>query len=281
MEPPRDRKGKKALDDARMPGDVEIAGPFHTTLVVPGPVYGPWDVYADDDLRELSTRGLLGGRRDPDADTAPSAPLAHGVESGQVVRSDHAATGSSEPSRGAKRLTKVEIRIRRTTQAALALRAEGWEIRDIAAHFGVTSHTITGWFASHRRVVTQQDLDTQLDQIAVPLATENLIHGLLAGDKDYTLETLKGRGVLRRHGESDKAPSTALPELVIRFEAPAQQSQSNDSLIAGGRIVGVISQPKRIEGTVVESRPLETVADVGTGTVQVPRAAAPDAAADR
>jgi hypothetical protein len=283
VKPQRDRRGKSQLLDARMPGDVDIPT-RKGYVVVPGTVYGAWDVYADDEVRIVSTGRLLGRDRGDDdsssassdtrADRTPARlgsrdaePLPDGEQARPNGRGDAVAAGRGEHAGAPQRrkLTKVEVRIRRQTQAALALRAEGWSVEDIAAHFGVTRPTLVGWFTSHRRHVTTEEIDSILDQTAIPLATENLIHGLLEGDKDYTLEVLKGRGALRRHGESDKAPSTGLPELRIVFEAP---TTGPIPITAAGSISGVIAVPKQIEGHVVESHPLEP--DHGN-VVQVPR----------
>jgi len=160
---------------------------------------------------------------------------------------------------------------RLSTQKALALYGQGESIIDIAAALGVRPSTITGWMVRHRREIALADIDEQLDRIAVPLATENLIHGLLAGDKDYTLETLKGRGRFRRHVEDKSTLDVDLPPLVIRFEMPDDDAHpSADSFIAGGRIVGAVSLPdgprtietKQIAG-VHEPQPIELV---GVGT---------------
>lgn len=298
MEPLRDTKGRQTLDRQRNPGDVDEYVPLVGVVVSPGPVYGPWDVDADDTIQK-ATEGILGsgglhGRR---GNGSPDVALVRSVvsESGAGAAGENpderpvdrdlshtgqpgdAASPDGSAGRG-RQLTKAQRRARVLTQRALALRVAGWEIRDIAHHFGVTPTTITGWFTSHRRHVQIEDVNAQLDQIAVPLATENLIHGLLAGDKDYTLETLKGRGQLRRHGETDAKPPTHLPELVIRFEAAGHESVPTD--LVGGKVLGTASVPKTIDGVVVASETLDGDDHVGVGHVQIPRAAAPPASPD-
>lgn len=153
---------------------------------------------------------------------------------------------------GGKR-SKATARRKLFTQKALALRAQGEAVEDIALQLGVSSQTVTQWFSQHRRELDRATIDLELDQIAVPLATENLMHGLLAGDKDYTLETLKGRGYLRRHSDAKVHGSGDLPELVIRVEAPSVQ-QSAEGLLRG-HIVGIprFPEPRQITGTVVSS----------------------------
>lgn len=130
------------------------------------------------------------------------------------------------------------------TQAALALRAQGWSVADIADHMQVSMATITQWFTSHRRKVAAASVDKQLDEIAVPLATENLIHGLLAKDKDYTLETLKGRGRFRRHVAQEGEVKHDLPPLVIRFEAPhLSERDPQEPKTVTGHVVGAVALP--------------------------------------
>lgn len=156
---------------------------------------------------------------------------------------------------------KLSRRREKLTQIALALRAEGWSVGDIADRLGVTPGTITGWFTQHRRAVTLDEIDVMLDRIAIPLATENLIHGLLAGDKDYTLETLKGRGAFKRHAEGEGKTSTELPALQIIFESPTPAGP----LPIGhtGKVLGALAIPKleTLDATPVHT---ETHSDAAT-----------------
>lgn len=160
---------------------------------------------------------------------------------------------------GGRRAGKATILRRQKHRALLTQRilmdlASGEDVIDIADRLGVTTATITGYLARHRREVEAGTIDERLDQIAMPLATDNLIHGLLAGDKDYTLETLKGRGKFRRHTEDTGAGKLDLPVLRISIEVPASQNgvplpamspvPSADQMIAGGRIVGAMRLPK-------------------------------------
>lgn len=144
------------------------------------------------------------------------------------------AKQGKKPRPTASQLAAVKV------QEALALRAEGWALTDIAEALEVGVSTVTGWFTKHRRRVAARKVERDLDAIAVPLATENLIHGLLAGDKDYTLETLKGRGQFRRHVAGEETVRHELPPLVIRFEgAPGSpvDTQNAEKLVTG-QVVG-------------------------------------------
>lgn len=151
------------------------------------------------------------------------------------------------------------------TQEALALIAEGWSITDIAFKMNVQPATVTGWIVRHRRIMKVKDIDKMLDGVAAPLAAQNLIHGLLAGDKDYTLKTLEGRGHFRRHTAEEVAVKHEMPPLVIRFETPVEHPTATAS--EAGRILGVPQRPapKQIEGHVIDVAP----GVVGTPAVPV------------
>jgi hypothetical protein len=135
-------------------------------------------------------------------------------------------------------------------QAALARRLEGVPPAVIAAELGVPTTQVLRWFATFRRRATAADIDLTLDQVAVPLALDNLVAGLVAGDQTYTLETLKGRGQFRRHALREDAGSDALPALTIKFEggpaaSPTEISVGRGrSLAATGQVVGTIDLPK-------------------------------------
>lgn len=219
MHPTRRPDGKPTLDRARTPTEIDVLTPRGLAVVEP-PRHGAWDVDADEALQQASRGPRTAVRRT-------------------------AAAGT---------MTKAQRRAAKLTQVALALRVEGWSIADIADRLAVSAATVTGWFSTHRRHVAADHLDALLDEIAVPLATENLIHGLIAGDKDYTLETLKGRGQLKRHTEGDGKPQTTLPALSIVFEArePSAAIASAGSMIAGGRVFGTAAMPKAIEGQVID-----------------------------
>ena len=149
-------------------------------------------------------------------------------------------------------LSKPSKRRIALTQQALALLACGESITDTAYALGIAPTTLTGYLARHRRDVKVADLEAQLDQTALPLATENLIHGLLAGDKDYTLETLKGRGAFKRHGESKETGAGVLPAL--RIEVTMPEGATAISVAAGltGHVNGTPRlPPKRVAGTIV------------------------------
>lgn len=181
-------------------------------------------------------------------------------------------TALSTPARTPKGVRRRQ----KLTQVALMLRAQEWSVPDIAAKLGVSVATVTGWFATHRREMSTEDIDAMLDSIAVPLATENLIHGLIAGDKDYTIATLSGRGRFRKHSEGEGKPATQLPELRIVFDTG--NSTHEPKPVMGGKVLGSIAVPKSIEVKAAEAAAAQEVAHVGQ--LQIPRATPPAASAD-
>lgn len=140
-------------------------------------------------------------------------------------------------------ITRPEARRRIATQQALVRLSEGDHVRDIAEDIGVSLHTLTGWIARYKHRLKEAEIDERLDKIALPLATDNLIHGLIAGDKDYTLETLRGRGKLRRYTNADETVHHDLPELKISFEMPNASVGMAPEHIAMGKVVGRAALP--------------------------------------
>jgi hypothetical protein len=147
-------------------------------------------------------------------------------------------------------------RARRLRQAAhmTALRADGWSVNDIADKYGYASATVVRYLMEFRRTMAPVDVEQELDKLAVPLATENLIHGLLAGDKDYTLETLKGRGQFKRHSADGPPRPESMPPLTIEFITPPGMEAAPRSVT--GSVVGRMALPAArrtgVQGTDVQ-----------------------------
>jgi hypothetical protein len=151
------------------------------------------------------------------------------------------STGKKSPSRA------VTQRRRELTLIALGQLAEGYTPAEIAENMGVNPATVTGWFTRFRYDVKKFDVDAMLDKLAVPLASQNLIHGLLAGDKDFTLETLKGRGQFRRYGEQQGTLKHEIPPLVVKFEFPTPSAlPAAPDAQPPGAIVGTRAVPRAL-----------------------------------
>lgn len=230
MKPQVDPKGRSQLDESRTPTQEEEYIPKVGMRLYEPVRYGNWDPDAEDDLQKAAATAA------PSA-APPAAPVA--------------AAPTSKPA-----VSKTTARRLKLTQRALAMRVAGHSVNDIANVLSVTPSTVVSWFTQHAREVSLDEIDDKLDRIAVPLATENLIHGLLAGDKDYTLETLKGRGRFRKHVEGDGKPNTDLPELRISFEMP--EARPIDAAVPIGVIIGQPQMPEILTTAVeVPSAPLD------------------------
>ncbi len=79
------------------------------------------------------------------------------------------------------------------------------------------------------------DSAERLDRMGVPLAIDNVVNGLEKGDDrtkmKYSLEILKGRGVLRTEDTAVKQPQQVL---AVRIEMPS----GGHVVAAEGAIVG-------------------------------------------
>jgi transcriptional regulator with XRE-family HTH domain len=231
--PGRNTKGGSDLVTPPAPASVDTPGAFGQVVPVPVPRSAPWDPDAagdDDPILALDGEGS----------TQESA------ERAAVQKATRRAKREGSPVLGTGGRAKERRRKLILTQQALALRATGLSTVEVAKALGVSPHTVTGWLTAHRRTLAAGEIDALLDEIAVPLAAENLVHGLIAGDKDYTLETLKGRGQLKRHTAGDEKPTGALPALSIVFEAPVSiggQQLNAAGSPTRGTILGTASAP--------------------------------------
>jgi Putative ATPase subunit of terminase (gpP-like) len=146
---------------------------------------------------------------------------------------------------------------RALTQRALSLYAGGMRVVDIAAELGVTPVTITAWFLRHKQELEVNEIDDRLDKIAVPLAVDNLILGIMAGDKDYTRMALEGRGKLRKHTQGEAMAPSDPPVLRIEFVQPLQDSAAH---------MGTGAETAKVVTGVVVGRPMAAQKALGPGT---------------
>lgn len=163
------------------------------------------------------------------------------------------------PTTKKKRLTKAQRAAVAKATTAQQLRRQGFSVPEIAEELGVAASTVTGYFTQHRHALAEGELDDRLDHIASPLAVDNLVHGLLAGDKDYTLKTLEGRGLFKRHADQGEQVDMTPPPLIVRAEgnvsialgAPPPALPTGEP--AKGFIVGQRDKrpTKQVTGTVI------------------------------
>jgi hypothetical protein len=87
----------------------------------------------------------------------------------------------------------------------VALRLTGATIKEIAKEVQADEVTVRKYLALAAQTAERNDVGILLDHHAVPLAVDNLIEGLRAGDKQYTLKVLEGRGHFQKHSRGQTA----------------------------------------------------------------------------
>lgn len=126
---------------------------------------------------------------------------------------------------------------------AAALRAAGAPVRQIATVLGLTPGTVRLYLANAREWGGLDDVIRDIEARAIPRAVENLLAGLDKGDKEYTLEVLKGRGVFRTFGntKTEGGPAGGGMTVNVQFvNAPAVVESNPLAPVVGssGEIVG-------------------------------------------
>ncbi len=126
---------------------------------------------------------------------------------------------------------------------AVGLRILGYSIKDIAHELMVSQHAVRQWLTDARKRAELMDVAPLLDNVALPLAIDNLIDGLQNGDKKLTLATLKGRGAFTTHSKSENTNTNM--QLEIHVEMPSREGASLD--VVEGQVVGI---PRQLGGSV-------------------------------
>jgi hypothetical protein len=116
---------------------------------------------------------------------------------------------------------------------AVALRLVGLNPGQIAERLGLERSTVNQYLYIARMKGKLTDVGPILDHAVVPMAVENLIAGLEAGDKEYTLEVLKGRGAFRSHSANVSTGSAGPMHLQIQVELPKGASGTVIDVIPG------------------------------------------------
>lgn len=139
----------------------------------------------------------------------------------------------------------------------LALRLYGHSPAVSAEIMGVPESRVTTLL---QRVRRDADIDTQmrrLDDIAVPLAVDNIIRGVVQGDKEYTLEFARGRGLFKTHASVKQ--ETQITEVKISIEAklPAHLDGKPLPVMKAGAVVAAAAAPppppKMLDGEIVDA----------------------------
>jgi hypothetical protein len=142
--------------------------------------------------------------------------------------------------------------------AVLGLRYEGFAPKEIAELLGVSHQQVTRALLAVRK---DADLDAQvqrLNQIAVPLAMDNVVRGVMNNDKDYTLKVLDGAGVFKSHKAVQSEIKQTVTMLQVQLTMPAHLIGKELPMPKAGQIVGAptiaVGLPPAhiLEGVVIE-----------------------------
>lgn len=127
--------------------------------------------------------------------------------------------------------------------AVLSLRWEGFGPLETAQVLGVSLGRVRNALNELRRSASlDKELD-RLDQIAVPLAVDNVIRGVMDGDKDYTRDVLNGRGVYRTHKSIEAQVRQTVLRMDIAVTMPELPVDRNGAQLPQVRPGGVIGAP--------------------------------------
>jgi hypothetical protein len=118
---------------------------------------------------------------------------------------------------------------------AVALRILGWTQKEIAAELCVKPESVREWLMLARRRAELLDVGPLLDDVALPLAVDNLIDGLRSGNERFTLATLQGRGAFSSHTKQES--HTTAMTLDVRVEMPERLAVPIEAV--EGQVVGV------------------------------------------
>lgn len=139
--------------------------------------------------------------------------------------------------------------------AVATLRMRGLTVHEIAKELDCSARTVARYIAEAKIEVAMSEPMRRLKTIAVPLAVDNLIEGLAERDKDYTLETLKGTGLLVTHSKQDglgQGPMNLALQVVVE-QPPADRLVAPDVVI--GNVVGIPRQLTTGESPDAEHEP--------------------------
>lgn len=128
--------------------------------------------------------------------------------------------------------------------AVLALRWEGFKPKETAEILGASIDQVEWALKQMREDASIDSQLDRLDQIIVPLALDNVVRGVLDGDKEYTLKVLDGRGVFRSYKSVDAQVRKTVLKLEIKTTMPAHLAPDSIPMPNQGAIVGTPWEPK-------------------------------------
>ena len=179
-------------------------------------------------------------------------------------------TAETNAARAARIRHKKTGKIRRAKflMAVDVLSMEGLSVKEIAETLGVSYQQVS---AARLRLRNNADMESQtkrLDDIAVPLAVDNVIIGVKNGSQFYTDRVMSGRGLYRTHKSVETTEKFVPLDMTIRVEMPDHVTLN---LVPGVRPGAVVGAPMVIDVTPSKQLPSSNPAPatVGIGTPDV------------
>lgn len=139
----------------------------------------------------------------------------------------------------------------RVQAAIVDLHMQGLSHRKIAKELDIHATTVARHLHDVKEQVMALEPMQRLKKVAVPLAVDNLIEGLKNGDKEYTLETLKGTSLLVTHNKHEGLPAGGAMNFALQVvveQPPAGRGQTVEALI--GNVAGIPRQINTSEAVV-------------------------------
>jgi hypothetical protein len=129
-----------------------------------------------------------------------------------------------------------EGRIKRAkfVAAVLAMRMEGFSPQESAKILGVSFGQVTWALKQVRKDASIPEQLDRLDKIGVALAVDNVLKGIIDGDKEYTLRLMDGRGLFRSH----KSVQAEVRETVLQLQVVVDQPKFAAAAAAVPKSVG-------------------------------------------
>lgn len=122
--------------------------------------------------------------------------------------------------------------------AVLGLRYEGFSPKEIAELLGVSHQQVTYALTAIREDASLDEQVQRLNQVAVPLAMDNVVRGVMNGDKEYTLKVMDGAGVFKSHKAIQGEIKKTITHLVVQLALPQHLIGKELPMPKPGQVVG-------------------------------------------
>lgn len=186
---------------------------------------------------------------EPDVPTSPGTLALSELERTQEAAGATATLEALKATVAKVRRPDGKIRRAKLLASVLALRFEGKTPNESARILGVAKQQVHAVLLQLRTDHQIDALLQRLDDHLLPLAVDNATAGILRGDKDYTLELLRGRGLLRTHKSIEAHVKQTTLNLTVTMSAPPRVDGQPLPIAREGTIVGAPLAPKGLEAS--------------------------------